>query len=959
MLTSDKKEDTMQILKLLSLSALIFLSISAISEESYKIVKSKGDFQNPAALKKECSRSLKIDLSGLSKGSIWIRAFGSGMEMRFKHKGKSLTTKWLSVNSHGKWKWRKIANVNPEKFDEIFLYVPRPLDKNKKLRTAIDCAVITRDQYIDISKVYDKLGVKFKNTSTAQKIPASGFLVLKKGKDDKNVYKSPKAFKKICSRTVRFNLKKSNSPYYIWLRLKGSGLEIRHYKHGVGVYTKWYNFNSGGKWIWKGPVKFSGDKYDQIEFLVPRPLDKAGKLRSAIDCGVLTQRKSLNLLEVYKEMKVTPPLSLARKIHEDKSIDCPQTVPLPDKDTYIINISGSANLSANPENTKLKIISCTQARKYDFAGIRLNIKPTGKTFIGVWKKVSKESLKHRRVKAVVAQSGDKVRVGVNLPEKVKFPVNKKFSSLSFLHTVKGAGEFGDELFCYELEYADGRKIIIPVNEGERIGGQLKPVDISKGNKVFDNLIDSRTLCFYITSWKNPFPDKIISSITITAITPKIVPVLLAVAGHKKWLKTFSDSQKTYKKVYININLSKKLKKVKLGLFGVNVPCLCMADYTDKFYKTFRELNIPVVRAWNRGKPKNINDKIDYELLDKHIAGMKKLTANSDTKLFMNLIPRLPKWIYKGGQAEKHIDFLADWYFNVLCYYVKKGCKISAIEIFNEVLIGHNKTNMLHFKFYNKLASKIKAKFSKMPIGGTAECWPDRHIIGKFAKNCRKYIDFVSWHMYPTGSNKTPTIKIMERTDRYSQASIGIDQTLKKYFLAKKIPQAISEYNMNYAAWKNGTEKRQLQGIGMVWLFSVLRDLLYEGRAEQAMLWHFYRGSTFGMVDRNYSKRASWYLFKILIEALKNSRLCKVSCNDKMVEVLAAGSKKGKCIVIANKNGHNVKASLAKFKLSGIKEIVEYRIQGEEEVFTKSRLNSIPDNFELKKNSLIIWLIKNK
>ena len=950
----------MQILKSLSLIVLTLLSVTVISEESYKIVKSKGDFQEPAALKKECSRSLKIDLSELSQGTVWIRALGSGMEMRLKRKGKSLPTKWLKINSSGKWKWIKIANVNPEKFDEIFLYVPKPLDKNKKLAAAIDCAVITRDQYVDISKIYDKLGIKFESTSTPLKIPASGFLTVKKGKDEKEVYRAPEAFKQICSRSICFNLNESNSPYYIWLRIKGSGLEIRHYKHGVRVYTKWYNFNSGGKWTWSEPIEFPGNKYDQIEFLVPSPLDKADKLKGGIDCGVVTQRKNLNLLEVYKEMKVAPPLSLARKKHEDKSLDCPQTIPLPPEDTYIINISGSANLPANPENSKLKIIaSGSQARKYDFAGLQLNIKPTEKTFIGVWKKVSKESLKHRRVKAVVAQSGDKVRVEVNLPEKVKIPVNKKFSSLSFLHTVKGAGEFGDELFCYELEYTGGRKIVIPINEGERIGGQLKPVDISKGNKVFDNLIDSRTLCFYITTWKNPFPDKIISSITITAITPKIVPVLLAVAGHKKWLKTFSDSPKTYKKVSININFSRRLKKVKLDLFGVNVPCLCMTDYTEEFYKSFRELDIPVVRAWNRSHPKNVKDKIDYVLLDKHIVGMKKLIANSDTKLFMNLIPRMPKWIYKEGQPEKYIDFLSNWYLNVLSYYMKKGCKISAIEIFNEVLIGHGKTNMLHFKFYNKLASQLKAKFSEIPLGGTAECWPDRYIIGEFAKNCRKYIDFVSWHMYPTGSNTTPTIKLMERTDKYSQASIHIDETLKKYFLAKKIPQAITEYNMNYAAWKNGTEKRQLQGIGMVWLFSVLRDLLYEGQAEQAMLWHFYRGSTFGMIDKDYSKRASWYLFKILIEALKNSRLCKVSCNDKMIEVLAAQRQKEKCIVIANKNDYDVKASLAKLNLPDIKTIIEYRIQGEEEAFTKSRLNSIPNNFELKKYSLIIWLIKNR
>ena len=151
-----------------------------------------------------------------------------------------------------------------------------------------------------------------------------------------------------------------------------------------------------------------------------------------------------------------------------------------------------------------------------------------------------------------------------------------------------------------------------------------------------------------------------------------------------------------------------------------------------------------------------------------------------------------------------------------------------------------------------------------------------------------------------GKASTSTMKLMQATDQFSKSSNLIKKMFEKHFPGKKLDQAITEYNINYASWKPPFEERQTEGTGAVWVMSVLRNLLYDGVATAAMHWH-YAGGNYGVVCGNYEIRPNRTLFYLLNRYLYDAELCKVRSDNSMVEVLAAENKNNYTLVTINKS----------------------------------------------------------
>ena len=504
------------------------------------------------------------------------------------------------------------------------------------------------------------------------------------------------AINRTCSKFLSMELPQNGSTIYVWLRAIGIGMEINKFKDSKVTDKGWIKFNSSKHWRWRMVAELKPGQFDKISVHVPKTHNNKGELNAAVDCLLITQEKNLDIHA--SEGKI---LEIINKRSTERYT--PQILPLPVSDTYKISIGTAANIPLNPVKENLRIFNNNSKldNRMNIQGIELFLEGKKDIFAGVWKPVSKKILKHRNVN--VAQGDDKLREQVSLPENINIAVNKKFSALSFLHTVKGAGEIGDLLFKYTVNYDDNSTTIIPVREGERIGGQLKPSTISLGNEVFNNLVNYRSVSLFITSWKNPYPLKTIKSITMSAEAKKIAPVLLGLAGHKKLFSENDTGDSEKELTTVNIDFSKKIKPVKEDLLGTNVPYMLKAK-NNRYFEEFRKINFSSVRIWNRCHPKEGQTEPPRDFLDKQNDYIKKMVKGTRTKILLDMttIRRFP---LEGDDLDQQIKFFSDWYMAVLDNMMSENLPLKYIEFFNEELIGHTKDAPVKYRYYNAVAKK--------------------------------------------------------------------------------------------------------------------------------------------------------------------------------------------------------------------------------------------------------------
>lgn len=920
---------------------------------------------------------------------VWIRAYGGGGELHAYKAGKRILRKWVNFHAHDHWTWVKLGVFKPGKYDQLSIIVSTTHVKGKMVK-ALDYMVISKDinalpnnDGFNVSAISpeDALHTTFKFNGQTRR-----YMWIKGIPGSKNNMECKKAINGFCSNRLGFIFPKTKTESILWLRGLGGGGELHAYKAGKRVVRKWVNFNAGSRWRWIKIGVYKPGSYDKIIFFVPNCY-KNKKLTRGIDCMLLTLQADFKPNDdikgasnvfywqpgdssVGKHNFLLSAESASGKLIKKVVI---KVVPEDDlaikkklkNNSYIkfIPFGTNSNLTINPKSKKLKIlgIDVSESSKLP-SGIKT--KPGAeKVFIGVWAKVSAAELKHRDV--TVPQADHSVTEPAQLPPSASIPVNAKYAQLYFYHTIKGAGEVSETLFNYIIKYNNGKLIQIPIREGDRIAGQLKPQDISQGKLIYSSVVQNRSVNIFETVWQNPNPDLTIASIQIKAFKQKVIPVLLGIGGTADKVSQ-TQLKQTLPKPSVTINFLNRVRPVRNGLFAVNTPYIFRSQH-QLYFDLFKQMKFPEVRIWNNVKPEKKGAVIDKAKLDKNDLSVKRLISGTKTTIMLNLFGDIPKWIREDAAPDQHIKFYVDWYIGILEYCIETlHWPISSVELFNERLIGHKKkTNLLRYRYFNALAAQIKQRYPKIKIGGTAECWPDLRIIDQFIKYCNKNLDMLTWHIYATGKTSTPTLALMEKTKFIADVSVSIEKILKKHVPNRKIGQAITEFNINYAAWRPPVDLRQSRGDGAVWLLSVLRNLLYIGNVDTAMIWHYWAGSTYGLVSGDKQLRPNGTLYFLLNKYLTDAMLLRASSNNSQIEALAADGKDYYIVAVINKSD---KAQEIECNLLNPPRVVcddftypisNYKVGGENNSFALSKTQSIiPKNkmIKLAKFSLIFITI---
>jgi hypothetical protein len=928
---------------------------------------------------------------------VWIRGYGGGGELHGFKGGRRILRKWVNFGAHGRWKWVKTGVFKTGQYDQLRIIVPSTHKKGKMVG-GVDYLVVSEDLHASpksnagfysenaftISpKEYLSTTFQFNNQTHRP------YMWIKNLPGNAANMKCKNAINGFCSRQLAVALPKSNDSSILWLRGLGIGGEVHGYKAGKRVLRKWVNFNARGRWRWIKLGVYKQGSYDKITFIVPKWF-KDKKLIGGIDCMLLTLQPDFKPNdEIRGASNVFYWLPGTSSVGEHKFLVTAEgsegkltkkitikVVPEngPDKKKVIKNdlsvkfipFGDHANLPVNPELDKLKILGRDVTEKSKFpAGIKT--KPgTGKVFIGVWAKVSDGELKRRDV--TVPQADHNVTEPAQLPVAVTIPVKAKYTQLHFYHTIKGAGEVSEILFKYIVKYSNGTVVEIPIEEGGRIAGQLKPQDISQGKLIYSSVVQNRSVNVFETVWQNPDPDLIIVSIQLKAFKQKVIPVLLGIGGTTGKISQ-AQSNPVQSQPSVTINFLNRVRPVRNGLFAMNTPYIFRTQ-SQRYYNLFKQMKFPEVRIWNKIKPREKGAVLSREELDKYDLNVKRLIGGTKTTIMLNLFGDIPKWIIDDAAPDKHIEFFVDWYIAILDYCINQlHWPITSVELFNERLIGHKKsTNLLRYRCFNALAARIKQRYPKIKIGGTAECWPDLRIIDQFVKHCNKNLDILTWHIYATGKTSTPTPALMGKTKYLADVSVQIEKILKKYIPNRKIGQAITEFNINYAAWKPPADLRQSQGDGAVWLLSVLRNLLYTGSVDTAMIWHYWGGSTYGVVSGNHQIRPNGTLYFLLNHYLADAMLLGATSSNPQIEALAAESKDYYIVALINKSDipQEIKCNL--LNAPGLLSsdfsypITSYQTGGEDTLFSISKTrNIIPKNkvVRLEKFSFVFKVIPKK
>ncbi|MDQ8194648.1 hypothetical protein QEH59_09435 [Coraliomargarita sp. SDUM461004] len=636
-------------------------------------------------------------------------------------------------------------------------------------------------------------------------------------------------------------------------------------------------------------------------------------------------------------------------------------------EVHYVDLSASANVPMLPDDPALHIVDAELRAQssLDILDFRFPLQSEGAAFMAI---AQGETQTEEEDDAEVPQGEDLLRVIPSmLPSELSVPVNISGEYIGFLHGVRGSAKLLDELFAYEIEYEDGEKILIPVREGERVAGHLMDYFIKDGVLVYSSLIDGASVNVFFTQWKNPRPDKTIVQINMSA-SSRMIAFLLGLALYEQDISE-GISEASGGKAYVTANFAVHPREFKGGLFSMNAPEF---GSSEEYFKLLADMKFPNIRMWNSMKPTREDylrgfdverDLKDEELrrnrpdfirvlenFEEKYAGHKE---QSVTPIFYTLIRKPYLWkddgSLSGESTTDHpeiFDAVVDWYMDLLRHvYEHHGLPITHVALYNEIGIGRTQAvRMKQYQFYNALARRVKAAYPELLVGGMSECWPCHNVIGEFLEECGEVTEFISWQMYPTGDAATPFAELMDRTDRYAMFTRRIQDVNRAVMPDRILPQVISEYSMNYSAWRP-SDLRLRDGHAAVWTWSVLRNLLYDGEAEMAHSWHF-TGRTYGSVQYDSVGveriRPSGELFRLINNRLpQGTRLSAVNSDlPNQVEGFAAVTPEEYVFALTNRSDREipVEVELLNFDPIGdpspfFRGMEIWTIQAEETTFT--------------------------
>ncbi len=778
---------------------------------------------------------------------------------------------------------------------------------------------------------------------------------------------------------ITFKVPKTQEKYQnllFWVRAQSKWITMKAFKNGEQIIERGFAMNPSEKELTWSRVNFAvgnGETFDKFTLS-----SAEGK---GIDCVIISPDPSFNpklfqdsmslenncfnietpaLLTGSQKLKVTASRGeenvTAEILINIESASAKQTKAaefFPELKNWL-PLGDAAKLNPDSEDIRILDSATVNEGKIAIGKSVFEFKNKTPSFAGVWKAVDKAKLKERN--AEVAQADDKVRTEQKLPESVEIPVGRKSGALAFLHAEKGAGESGQILWSYEIIFEDGSKESINICEGKQVSGLLKSDETEEASMVWNKLVDGAPSKVYLWIWRNPDPSKSVKAVRMSAVKEKIVPILLGMAEIDPSALPTQIKTESTAKASLEINCLNTVKPVKRGLFSMNNPYMTDKPKAEEgnvhssrsarlvlgedSWELYRSMDFVYDRLWvGAWFPKSPDGKIERDDAFKFAEiAMKRIGKDTKTKVILNINPA--KWAYEpGSDLDARLAKAASLSVELLSYCLKAGCPVEYVEIFNETLIRHPEDEVKRkYKCFNAIAEAIKKAYPGMKITGTAECWPAVGVIEQFMIACGKNVDAVSWHFYPTGETASSTDIILRDTSKIAKSSVDMDKMLKRVIPERRVPQLITEHNINYAAWKNGGENRQKNGIGALWLFSVMRHLLYDGEADVANYWHYDFGSAYSVAnDPGAQPNPSGEGF-ILLNKYFRGNLLQAASNDRDIEVIAADNGDSVAIAILNLAPQEkelaIKTFNLPFSLNPALNIEKYSVAGEEKRFTR-------------------------
>jgi hypothetical protein len=780
------------------------------------------------------------------------------------------------------------------------------------------------------------------------------------------------------SRSLKGKIPDDGKSYALWVRASGKSCDLR-----IGKGYGGFNIGTANgvfKWI---RLKEAGDIAAGTTWDMNIRKDNVG----SIDCAILTTDPNFIPSDSAKQNVFTwrtNPSSIGKHIftvgieaggrEENRSMAIDVVAPANTNQVAsgqfkALDISKAANIASFPQNDGLRVLGDEFKNHQDmmFEDIRVKIGSNSPAFVGVAKTGGKN------IKAEVAQAENMVKeVPAELPEAIDIPLGIKAGALNFIHSVRGnSGQFTDTLFEYIVHYEDGTESVIPVKEGERIAGQLKNDDITKGHKLLSSVIGGSAVNIFSSIWRNPSPEKTIKFLSMRAKARKHICVLLALGAGTADGSILKYTEKVSCEIAATIDFGLVTGKPKAALLSINMPGIFRLSsstqlFKDQYFDMIGRLAPPMVQNWNacKAEPR----AFDSNECDKKMkAGFERLLKVSpDTRIFFKI----------GGFPDEKIipeekwNFAFEWYLSLI-KHLRNDLKmpIDYVEIYNEEIVGKSKeARDKRYRFFNALATKLKLENPGLKVGGTAECWPDTGIIDEFMRNCGENTDFISWHLYPTGSPLTPFKKLLDGSDIYAKYSNRIKRIVAERAPGRKIEQFVTEYNMNYSAWKPLDEK-PAKGYAAIWLFSVWRNCILTGSLDGMFYWRFTADGSYGVVEKG-KPRPAGILLQILNTRLRDCTSFSAVSSDASVECLALETKEERVIAFVNKAETPVSitievlnAEMPKAKSPFERPIESYSINGDDLDFTvesfRAPEQTVPMRIVLSPLSLKILFIPKR
>ncbi len=503
---------------------------------------------------------------------------------------------------------------------------------------------------------------------------------------------------------------------------------------------------------------------------------------------------------------------------------------------------------------------------------------------------------------------------MDLPQTVDIAVHQKAAGLVFVHTQYMQRDPFHAVAMYNIEYDDGSSVPVLLREEVNIAGSLRPPSTTQAQvlgSVGKEGVDYHIILF---PWTNPHPEKTISKVVFTnqinrenkqenttlgfnvadATSQILLSLSLIKSSDTITTLTRSASNQADKINAIShatIDFAQSQGEISRSVFSTNETGTMMGkdDRFDQYKQLIDKMGCDNIRLhsgirleWIFQTP---NSEGDFTKLDERIAALKAGMPDRDIMFCFNY---LPKYINPSEPKDRQT-------FARLCAKVvehlnsKPETYVKYWEIYNEPFSKVIPEDRGHWKMYNLTVKAMKAVDSNIKVGGYAPCWPILSAMKDFYQHCHEYVDFISWHKYPTGNSETPTEYLMKNTGQFGTDVQNVRKLVENITPGKKVELALTEYHVNFN-WRPH-DPRQATNVGSTWMASVIYHMLINDM-DIAQSWHSRSGGTFGMMSKSLEVRPTGQLLYMLNRHMNGQRVQSRSDNP-WVEVLGFVTKEGK------------------------------------------------------------------